>query len=107
MSKQDVLGNNAWKLTLQAQGWTCAVIDELSLLEAALLEGIRIPNSCRNGTCRTCMCKMLAGEIKYQIDWPGLSLEEKQEGWILPCVAQACSDVVLDVPAAVNVLEKT
>ncbi|MFZ6870670.1 2Fe-2S iron-sulfur cluster-binding protein [Undibacterium sp. Di27W] len=103
MSKQDVLGNQAWTLTVQPQGWTCEVADELSLLEAALLEGIRIPNSCRNGSCRTCMCKKLSGEIKYQIDWPGLSLEEKQEGWILPCVAQACSDVVLDVPAAVKV----
>lgn len=107
MNTPDVLVNKVWTLTVQPQGWTCDAVDELSLLEAALLEGIRIPNSCRNGSCRTCMCKMLVGEIKYQIDWPGLSLEEKQEGWILPCVAQACSDVVLDVPAAVNVLEKT
>ncbi len=103
MSESDVLGNKVWTLSIQPQGWACEAQDELSLLEAALLEGIRIPNSCRNGTCRTCMCQMLAGEIRYQIDWPGLSLEEKQEGWILPCVAEACSDVVLDVPAAVKV----
>lgn len=103
MNSQNTLANKIWTLTVQPQGWTCETVDELSLLEAALLEGIRIPNSCRNGTCRTCMCQMLSGEISYQIDWPGLSLEEKQEGWILPCVAQACSDVVLDVPAAVKV----
>ncbi|MBI1773100.1 MAG: ferredoxin, partial [Burkholderiales bacterium] len=49
---------------------------------------------------------VLSGEISYQIDWPGLSMEEKQEGWILPCVALACSDVVLDVPAAVKVFNE-
>lgn len=106
MSKQDALVNKVWTLTVQPQGRKCETVAELSLLEAALLEGIRIPNSCRNGTCRTCICKMLAGEINYKIDWPGLSLEEKQEGWILLCVAQACSDVVLDVPAATTVFNK-
>ncbi|MFZ6710960.1 2Fe-2S iron-sulfur cluster-binding protein [Undibacterium sp. TC9W] len=103
MNTPVVLGNKVWSVTIQPQGWTCETQDELSLMEAALLEGIRMPNSCRNGTCRTCMCQMLAGEIRYRIDWPGLSLEEKQEGWILPCVAQACSDVLLEVPAAVKV----
>lgn len=106
MSKQDVLANKIWKLTVQPHGWACETVGGLSLLEAALLVGIRIPNSCRNGTCRTCMSKMQAGEINYKIDWPGLSLEEKQEGWILPCVAQACSDVVLDVPAAVKLFDE-
>ncbi|MFZ6730890.1 2Fe-2S iron-sulfur cluster-binding protein [Undibacterium sp. Ji42W] len=101
-----MVADQIWTLTLQPQGWTCDTVDALSLLEAALLEGMRIPNSCRNGTCRTCMCQMLSGEISYQIEWPGLSLEEKQDGWILPCVAQACSDVVLDVPAAVNLFSE-
>ncbi|MFZ6742230.1 2Fe-2S iron-sulfur cluster-binding protein [Undibacterium sp. JH2W] len=106
MSEPDALVNKVWTLTVQPQSWSCDAVEGLSLLEAALLEGIRMPNSCRNGTCRTCMCQMLAGEIRYQIAWPGLSLEEKQEGWILPCVAQACSDVVLDVPAAVKVFNE-
>ena len=91
-----------WILTVQPRGWACESHEDLSLLEAALLADIRLPSSCRNGTCRTCMCKLLSGEIAYQIEWPGLSLEEKQEGWILPCVAMACSDVVLEVPAAIK-----
>lgn len=95
--------NGFWTLTVQPQNWLCEISEDLSLLEAALFDGVRIPNSCRNGTCRTCMCKLLSGKITYQIDWPGLSLEEKQDGWILPCVARAGSDVVLHVPAAVKV----
>lgn len=48
------------------------------------------------------MCKMVSGNVDYQIEWPGLTREEKNEGWILPCVAVASSDLVLDVPAAIN-----
>jgi len=43
------------------------------------------------------MCRLLSGTIAYRIEWPGLSAEEKAEGWILPCVAYAQSDLVLEV----------
>lgn len=73
-----------------------------SLLLSALAQSIRLPNSCRNGVCRACMCKMVSGKVDYQIEWPGLSKEEKKEGWILPCVVEAQSDLVLDVPDAID-----
>ena len=38
---------------------------------------------------------MDSGQVTYRIDWPGLSAEEKTEGFILPCVAYPLSDVVL------------
>ena len=62
--------------------------------------GVRLPSSCRNGTCRTCLCLMSGGSVTYRIEWPGLSLDEKREGYILPCVALAQSDLTLLVPAA-------
>ncbi|AMR81983.1 2Fe-2S iron-sulfur cluster-binding protein [Cupriavidus nantongensis] len=68
----------------------------LSLLEAALLEGVALPNSCRNGTCRACASRLHAGTIRYRIEWPGLSPDEKDEGLILPCVACPESDVVFE-----------
>jgi len=73
-----------------------------SLLQSALVAAVRLPNSCRNGTCRTCLCKMVSGSIEYQIEWPGLTREEKNDGWILPCVAVATSDLVLEVAAVVD-----
>jgi ferredoxin len=33
--------------------------------------------------------------VMYRIEWPGLSLDEKEGGCILPCVAYPASDVVL------------
>jgi ferredoxin len=71
-----------------------------TLLQSAESAGIELPSSCRNGTCRTCICRLLDGEIRYRIEWPGLSREEKAEGWILPCVAEPLGDVRLDVPLA-------
>ncbi len=65
------------------------------LLQAAALAGIELLASCRNGTCRACRRRLISGQVSYRIDWPGLSREEKLQGWILPCVAYPNSDLVL------------
>lgn len=57
--------------------------------------GIDWPSSCRNGTCRSCFSRLEHGQVRYETEWPGLSAEEKAEGYVLPCVAYPCSDVVL------------
>jgi ferredoxin len=68
------------------------------LLKSAAQAGLELPSSCRNGTCRTCICRLLSGEVGYRIEWPGLLPEEKTEGWILPCVAHPCCDLVITRP---------
>ncbi|HEY3599245.1 MAG TPA: 2Fe-2S iron-sulfur cluster-binding protein [Paraburkholderia sp.] len=85
-------------------GRTFDAPSSLTVLEAAGFADLRLPRSCRNGTCRTCLCKMTAGRVHYQIEWPGLSAEEKAEGYILPCVAIAEADLVIEVPDAVDLL---
>ena len=74
----------------QVDAWT-----NQPLLVSLEQGGIDWPSSCRNGTCRTCMCQVVSGSVRYDIEWPGLSAEEKAEGYALPCVAFPCSDVVL------------
>ncbi|MBC7469870.1 MAG: 2Fe-2S iron-sulfur cluster binding domain-containing protein [Ramlibacter sp.] len=66
-----------------------------TLLAAAARVGLELSSSCRNGTCRTCICRLLEGQVNYRIEWPGLLPEEKAQGFILPCVAYPQSDVVL------------
>lgn len=88
------------RLTIEPGGWQVLVPAGQSLLQAALAAGVRLPSSCRNGSCRACLARLLSGRIHYQIDWPGLLAEEKTDGWILPCVACADSDLVIDAPAA-------
>ncbi|MYM69293.1 2Fe-2S iron-sulfur cluster binding domain-containing protein [Pseudoduganella sp. FT55W] len=88
------------KITLAGQGWQFDADAPDTVLEAAEQAGIRLPSSCRNGTCRTCICLSTSGAVRYKIAWPGLSLDEKREGYILPCVAIATSDLVIEAPAA-------
>jgi len=90
-------------LIVLPQNWQCSVMVGQTILEAALVAGIKLPSSCRNGTCRACMCKLLAGEIRYRIEWPGLSFEEKAEAWILPCVAEVRGAVIIHAPLALKV----
>ncbi len=71
---------------------------DMPLLQAAELAGtagLKMSSSCRNGTCRTCIYQLLEGQVTYRIEWPGLSLDEKREGLILPCVAYPASNVVM------------
>ncbi|CDY73336.1 Ferredoxin [Caballeronia glathei] len=87
-------------LRIEPLARTVEVAGDASLLEAASQAGIRLPSSCRNGTCRACLCRLSSGEVRYRIEWPGLAADEKADGWILPCVAVAASDVTIEQPAA-------
>lgn len=91
-----------FQLRVEPHGWVCAVPAGVPLWRAAKRAGIRLPSSCLNGTCRTCMCRLQSGTVHYTVDWPGVSVDEQAEGWVLPCVARAMSDVVLDAPSAVQ-----
>ena len=72
------------------------------VLASAREAGLTLPSSCRNGTCRACICRLLEGHIVYRIEWPGLSVEEKAEGFILPCVAYPASTLVIEARQAVR-----
>ncbi|MBL8352663.1 MAG: 2Fe-2S iron-sulfur cluster binding domain-containing protein [Burkholderiaceae bacterium] len=88
------------RLSVQPGGWQMPVAPGQSLLLAARAAGVRLPSSCRNGTCRACLCRLVSGEIRYAVEWPGLLADEKAAGLILPCVATAATDVVIEAPAA-------
>lgn len=75
---------------LQVDAW-----DSQPLLQSLEEGSSNWPSSCRNGTCRTCIGQLQSGRIRYAVQWPGLSTEEQAEGYVLPCVAYPCSDVVL------------
>ena len=86
--------------TALLEGQTCDAWTDQPLLVSLELGGLDWPSSCRNGTCRTCLCLLVSGEVRYTIEWPGLSAVEKAQGLVLPCVARPLSNVVLEQPAA-------
>ncbi len=83
------------QLCIEPAGWPLPADAAQTLLHSAEQAGVTLPSSCRNGTCRTCLCRLTHGQVHYRIAWPGLSAEEKAEGWVLPCVAYPLSDVTL------------
>lgn len=85
---------------IEPQGWQFQAPCGQSLREAAAQAGVVLPSSCRNGTCRECLCRLLDGCVSYAIEWPGLSTDERREGCILPCVARAETDLVIHAPRA-------
>jgi len=90
-----------WKVTLLPAQLEFSAPATSTVLQAALAAGIELPSSCRNGTCRTCLCRLRSGTVAYAIPWPGLSDEERADGYFLPCAASATSDLVVDQPLAI------
>ncbi len=88
------------RIRIDPAGWAFDASPTQTLMDAALAAGVSLPRSCRNGTCRACLCHMASGQARYRIDWPGISPDERDEGLTLPCVAMPLSDVVLRVPGA-------
>lgn len=87
--------SETFRVTLLPGGETFTAAADQSLMLAGLAAGLTLPWSCRTGTCRTCIARLVQGRIEHRIPWPGLSAEEKADGFILPCVAEARSDVTL------------
>ena len=66
-----------------------------TLLEAAESAGVPMESLCRSGVCGTCRARLLGGDVHCTSD--ALGDHERAEGWVLPCVTWAKSDVTLDV----------
>lgn len=90
----------AFHVRVLPQGFTFDARPGETLLHAAERAGIRLPSSCRNGTCRTCLCGSDGAPVRYLVEWPGLSFDEKIAHDVLPCVAVAQGDITLIAPAA-------
>ena len=93
------LAQPVFQVRLQTDDSRFAAPAALPLLQAALAAGVWMDSSCRNGTCRSCICRLASGQVRYHIAWPGLSAEEKAGGYLLPCVAYPASDLVIQALA--------
>lgn len=92
--------DGVFHIVIEPQGWRFDAHSGTSLVESARHAGIVLPTSCRNGTCRACLCRVLSGSARHLIAWPGLSAEEKREGCILPCVATPETALRIEAPKA-------
>lgn len=73
---------------------TCAIPAGSTLLEAAEANGVDIPFGCRQGQCGTCATRVLCGNVQMDTD-AGLTDEQRNGGYVLPCVSRAKGNVEL------------
>ena len=65
-----------------------------TLLEVAEANGVQIPYGCRQGLCGTCATRVLSGTVRMDTE-DGLTAEQKNAGYVLPCVSRAEGAVVV------------
>ena len=99
MAALPICAPEVFTITLADTGQSFKATADEALLHQAERAGFEWGSSCRKGTCRTCICLLTQGRVSYRIEGPGLLAEEKAEGWVLPCVAHAASDITLSMPA--------
>lgn len=85
-----------YKVTFEKSGKVLEWNDSFeSILDLAEGNGIEIEYECRQGFCGTCKVKLLSGEVEMDIE-DGLEDDDREEGFILTCVAVPKSDIVLE-----------
>ncbi|SFR63891.1 ferredoxin [Halogeometricum limi] len=78
------------------EGRTIQVSADQPILEAAEEAGLDLPYQCRMGVCGVCSAiRVTEGEVE-QTEGMFLSGSEKDEGYVLTCVARARSDLKLE-----------
>ena len=70
-----------------------------SIVDASIAAGVFFPYSCKTGRCKTCKCKVVAGETALLADELGLTDAEKKDGWILGCVRKPMSELTISAPS--------
>jgi ferredoxin-NADP reductase len=72
----------------------CHAFAGSTLLEVAEKNGVQIPYDCRAGLCGTCCTRVLSGTVQMDIE-DGLTTEQKNAGYVLPCVSRVNGTVVV------------
>jgi len=82
-----------------------------SVLEALLRNGVEVSNSCRAGSCQSCLLRAAEGAVPEAAQ-KGLKSTLVEQGYFLSCVCRPEADLVLepagglDVPAVIAGLER-
>ncbi|MGH8054968.1 MAG: 2Fe-2S iron-sulfur cluster-binding protein [Stenotrophomonas sp.] len=83
-------------IELRGTGRRIAVPAGMTILDAALAEGIAYPHACRSGRCGSCRSRLVSGEVEL-LDHNRFALTgvDKAQGLILACCAIPITDGVV------------
>lgn len=84
--------------TVTYQGREIELRPEETLLDGLLRAGIVVPFSCRGGICHTCLMRRVDNGAVPEQAQHGLSVQQKQQRYLLPCMCIAEEDMVVALP---------
>ena len=89
----------AYTVQLVKTGVQFIVGADETILEAAENAGIILAYSCRSGTCRSCMTRVLSGVAEHDPEYAdelNIDRDEIADGYCLLCSSLAHSDLILE-----------
>lgn len=85
----------AFNVTVKSSGKTVEVPADRSILEALRDAGVNTVSSCESGTCGTCKCTLIEGDVDHR---DLVLMDEEKSDHIMICVSRAKSgDLTIDL----------
>jgi ferredoxin len=85
----------SYEVELAEEGRTIEVPRDTAILEAAEEQGLDLPYQCRMGVCGVCCGRRLDDADVEQSEGMFLTEGEKDEGYVLTCIARPRADLRL------------
>jgi ferredoxin len=77
------------RVSVEPFGWEFEVAQGQTILQAALAQGLPWPSRCRVGSCTTCRCRLLEGDVRSLTDTSYvLTREQRDQNVVLACQSQ-------------------
>lgn len=77
------------RVSVEPFGWEFDVAPGQTILQAALAQGLPWPSRCRVGSCTTCRCRLLEGDVRSLTDTSYvLTREQREQNVVLACQSQ-------------------
>ena len=87
----------SYQVTIEPTGDVVEVEEGQTILDASLRQGVWLPFACNHGTCATCKCQLLEGDVDLGNASPFALMDmERDEGKILVCCAIPETDLVIE-----------
>ena len=87
----------SFTVRVMPSGREFTVESDETILDGALRNGLAFPYGCRGGACGACKGKLLEGSVNYENEPMALSEEELADNISLLCVANAASDLTVEI----------
>ncbi len=93
----------SYQVTIEPTGDIIEVEEGQTILNAALRQGVWLPFACGHGTCATCKCLLIEGDVDQGDASPFALMDmEREDGKILACCAMPESDLVIEADIDVD-----